>query len=68
MERLRVVSGQPSGNSPVRVAYDGRDMEIMTKSQEHEDLAKFLGYLSLSWLALGLIQGAGRDHLEAAPD
>ena len=32
-------------NSPVRVAYDGRDMEIMTKSQEHEDLAKFLGYL-----------------------
>ena len=32
-------------NSPVRAAYDGRDMEIMTKSQEHEDLAKFLDYL-----------------------
>ena len=32
-------------NSPVSVAYDGRDMEIMTKSQKHEDLAKFLGYL-----------------------
>jgi Uma2 family endonuclease len=32
-------------NSAVSVAYDGKDMEIMTKSQEHEDLAKFLGYL-----------------------
>ena len=31
--------------SPVRAAYDGKDMEVMTKSQEHEDLAKFLGYL-----------------------
>ena len=32
-------------NSAVSAAYDGKDMEIMTKSQEHEDLVKFLGYL-----------------------
>jgi Uma2 family endonuclease len=32
-------------NSAVRVAYDGKDMEIMTKSREHKDFAKLLGYL-----------------------
>ncbi len=65
-------------NSSVRVAYDGRDMEIMTKSQEHEDLAKFLGYfvvevarvLKLSFKGLGettwkrplLERGIEADH------
>ena len=31
--------------TPVRMAYDGRDLEIMTKGPDHEDYRQLLGHL-----------------------
>ena len=32
-------------STPVRMAYDGRDLEIMTKGPDHEDYRQLLGHL-----------------------
>ena len=47
----------------VRMAYDGRDLEIMTKGPDHEDYRQLLGHLVVEiarWLRLPL-KGLGRQ-------